>query len=83
MEARKRELQELSERQRFRGSDELATFKIINSIKELVAATSTLISSAKNGFLYVVPSEMLVITSLLGINAEAEKLIKPAAQQKR
>jgi sugar-specific transcriptional regulator TrmB len=75
MEARKRELQELSERQRFPGSDELATFKIIKSIKELVAATSTLISSAKNGFLYIVPSEMLVITSLLGINAEAEKLI--------
>ena len=76
MEARKRELQELSERQRFPGSDELATFKIIKSIKELVAATSTLISSAKNGFLYIVPSEMLVITSLLGINAEAEKLIE-------
>jgi sugar-specific transcriptional regulator TrmB len=75
MEARKRELQELSERQRFPGSGELATFKIIKSIKELVAATSTLISSAKNGFLYIVPSEMLVITSLLGINAEAEKLI--------
>jgi sugar-specific transcriptional regulator TrmB len=76
MEARKRELQELSERQRFRGSDELATFKIIKSVKELVAATSTLISSAKNGFLYIVPSEMLVITSLLGINVEAEKLIE-------
>jgi sugar-specific transcriptional regulator TrmB len=75
MEARKLELQELSQRQHFPGSDEHATFKIIKSVKELVAATSTLISSAKNGFLYIVPSEMLVITSLLGINAEAEKLI--------
>jgi len=76
MEARKRELEELSERQRFPSSDEHATFKIIKSVKEVVAAASTLISSAKNGFLYIIPSEMLVITSLLGVNAEAEKLIE-------
>ena len=76
MEARKRELQELSKQQRFSRSDEVTTFKIIKSVKELVAATITLVSSAKNGFLYVVPSEMLVIASLLGINAEAEKLIE-------
>ena len=60
MEARKRELQELSKQQRFRPSDEVTTFKIIKSVKELVAATVTLVSYAKNTFLYVVPAEMLV-----------------------
>ncbi len=60
MEARKRELQELSKQQRFRPSDEVTTFKIIKSVKELVAATATLVSYAKNTFLYVVPAEMLV-----------------------
>jgi sugar-specific transcriptional regulator TrmB len=79
MEARKRELQELSKQQRFRPSDEVATFKIIKSVKELVAATMNLVSLAKNGYLYVVPVEMLVITSLFGINAEAKKIIEQGA----
>jgi len=76
METRKRELQELSNQQQFRPSDEVNTFKIIKSVKELVTATMTLIPSAKDGFLYVVPAEMMVITSLFGINAEAKKLIE-------
>ena len=75
MEARKRELQELSKQQLFRPSDDVSTFKIIKSVKELVAATVTLTSAANKGFLYVVPTEMLVITSLFGINAEAKKVI--------
>jgi sugar-specific transcriptional regulator TrmB len=36
MEARKRELQELAKQQQFRPSDEVATFKIIKSLKELL-----------------------------------------------
>ena len=79
MEARKRELQELSKQQRFRPSEEVSTFKIIKSVKELVAATINLVDSAKNGYLYVVPAEMLVITSLFGINAEAKKIIEQGA----
>jgi sugar-specific transcriptional regulator TrmB len=79
MEARKRELQELSKQQRFQPSDEVSTFKIVKSIKELVAATINLVDSAKNGYLYVVPSDMLVITSLFGINAEAKKIIEQGA----
>ena len=74
MEARKRELQELAKQQRFRPSDEVSTFKLIKSIKEMVTATMTLVSSAKRGFVYVVPAEALVITSLFGINAETKKL---------
>jgi sugar-specific transcriptional regulator TrmB len=76
MEARKQELQELATRQRFRPSDEVSTFKIIKSVKEVVAATVTLTSAAKNGFLFVVPAEMMVISSLLGINAEVTKVIE-------
>ena len=79
MEARKRELQELSKQQRFQPSDEVSTFKIIKSVKELVAATINLVDSAKNGYLYVVPADMLVITSLFGINAEAKKILEQGA----
>jgi sugar-specific transcriptional regulator TrmB len=75
MAARKQELQELSKEQRFRPPDEVSTFKIIKSIKELVTATITLVSSAKNGYLYVVPTDMLIITALFGINEEAKKVI--------
>ena len=43
MEARKQELQELSKQQKFRPSDEVSTFKIIKSLKELVAVSMPLI----------------------------------------
>ena len=76
MEARKQELQELSKQQRFQPTDDVSTFRIIKSVKELVSATITLTSAAKNGFLYVVPGEMLVIASLFGINAEAKKIVE-------
>jgi len=76
MEARKQELQELSKQQRFQPTDDVSTFRIIKSVKELVSATITLTSAAKNGFLYVVPGEMLAIASLFGINAEAKKIIE-------
>ena len=76
MEARKQELQELSKQQRFQPTDDVSTFRIIKSVKELVSATITLTSAAKNGFLYVVPGEMLAIASLFGINAEAKKIVE-------
>jgi hypothetical protein len=65
MEARKRVLQELSKQQRFRPSDDVSTFKIIKGVKELVTATMTLVPSAKQGFLHVVPAEMMAITSFV------------------
>ena len=67
MEARKQELQELAKQQRFRPSDEVSTFKLIKSVKEMVTTTMTLVSSSKRGFVYMVPAETLVITSLFGI----------------
>src|SRR5665811_2126208 len=76
MEARKLELQELSKQQRFRPSEEVSTFKIIKSVKELVDVTITLVSSAKKGWINVVPAEMLLITELFGINEEVKKVIE-------
>jgi sugar-specific transcriptional regulator TrmB len=76
MEERKRELQELSKQQMFRPSDEVSTFKIIKSVKELVAATVTLVDATKSGFLYIVPGDMLLITELFGINEEAKRVVE-------
>ncbi|HYA33248.1 MAG TPA: helix-turn-helix domain-containing protein [Candidatus Bathyarchaeia archaeon] len=75
MEARKRELQELSAHEQFRPTDEVSTFKLLKTTKDLVAAAVTSVSSIKQELLYVVPPEMLVIASLFGINAEVKKLI--------
>ncbi len=76
MEARKRELQELSKQQRFRPSDDVSTFKIIKSVKELVAATTSLVASATKGWVNIVPAEMLIISELFGINEEVKKVIE-------
>jgi sugar-specific transcriptional regulator TrmB len=60
MEARKLELQELSKEQRFRPSDEgvsdeVATFKIIKSVKEFVTASIASVNSIQDEVLLVVP----------------------------
>jgi sugar-specific transcriptional regulator TrmB len=76
MEARKRELQELARQQQFRPADEVSTFKIIKSVKELVAAVTTLLTSVENGWVFVVPAEMLFITVLFGLNEVVKKAIE-------
>jgi sugar-specific transcriptional regulator TrmB len=76
METRKRELQELSKQQLFRPSDEVSTFKILKSVKELVAVAITSVASLQDEVLLVVPQLMLVIASFFGINDEMRKLIE-------
>lgn len=76
MEARKRELEELSKQQRFRPSDEVSTFKIIKSTKELVAAAIPLIESMKEEWLIAVPGLATVVASLFGINDAAAEFIQ-------
>ena len=76
MEARKRELQKLSKEQQFRPSDEVATFKIIKSVKELVSVSIASVNSIRDEVLLVVPQLMLVIASFFGINDEMKKLIE-------
>jgi sugar-specific transcriptional regulator TrmB len=76
MEVRKRELQELSQQQRFRPSEEVSTFKIIKSIKELIAVSIPLIESMKEEWLLAVPAVYTVIGSLFGVNDAAYEFIK-------
>jgi sugar-specific transcriptional regulator TrmB len=76
MEARKKELEELSRQQRFRPSDEVSTFKILKSVKELVAVSISSLDSIEAELLYVVPGQMLVIASVFDINAAANKLLE-------
>ncbi|MGZ4936173.1 MAG: TrmB family transcriptional regulator [Halobacteriota archaeon] len=75
METRRQELQELSKRQQFRPSDEVSTFKMLKSVKELIATRITSITSIKQELLYVVPDHMLVIASAFGINEAVKDLI--------
>jgi sugar-specific transcriptional regulator TrmB len=75
MERRKQELQEMSKQQHFRPSDEFSTFKIIKTIKELVAITIPAMKSVKEELLFCVPVEGLVVTSLFGVNEAAKELI--------
>ncbi|MGZ7194544.1 MAG: TrmB family transcriptional regulator [Halobacteriota archaeon] len=76
MEKRKRELQELSKQQRFRPSDEVSTFKIIKSMKELIAVSIPLIDSLQEEWLLAVPAIMTVFASLFGVNEAASEFIK-------
>ena len=76
MERRRLELHELSKEQRFRPSDEYSTFKIIKSVKELVAVTSSLATSSQEEFLYATPADTIALASLFGINEAAKKVIE-------
>jgi len=76
MHARKLELQELAKQQQFRPSDEFATFKIIKSIKELVAALLPIVGSMKQEWLIAAPESAVVIASQFGINEAAYEFIK-------
>jgi sugar-specific transcriptional regulator TrmB len=75
MEARKRELQELSERQRFRPSDELATFKIIKSLKELVSFTGSIAATMKNEVMIICPEEIITLASLFGLLEQVKEFV--------
>ncbi|MGA3198778.1 MAG: helix-turn-helix domain-containing protein [Halobacteriota archaeon] len=75
MEERRRELQELSQQQRFRPSDEVSTFKIIKSIKELLGVAIPLIDSLQEEWLIAAPAYMTVIASLFGVNQAASEFI--------
>ncbi len=75
MEVRKQELEELSKQQRFRPSDEFATYKIIKSLKELVATGTSLVEALEKELMYVIPGNMLIVASLFGITG-TKKLIE-------
>jgi sugar-specific transcriptional regulator TrmB len=76
MEEKKRELQELSQLQRFQPSDHVGTFKIIKSMKELIAVCMPLIESIHDEWLIACPAYMTVFASLFGVNEAASEFIK-------
>jgi HTH-type transcriptional regulator, sugar sensing transcriptional regulator len=75
MEARKRELHELSKQQRFRPSDEVSTFKIIKSVKELVSIAVPAAAACQDEVILVTPLEVIAIASLFGILEDVKKII--------
>ena len=77
MEEKKRELHELlQQQQRFRPAEEVSTFKIIKSIKELVAVGISLVNSAQEEWLVATPAFLTVVASLFGVNEAAHDFIK-------
>jgi sugar-specific transcriptional regulator TrmB len=74
MERRKRELQELSKQQRFRPSNECSTFKIIESVKDLLAIALPTVGSIEKEWVVVCPAIITVFSSLYVLE-EDKKLI--------
>jgi sugar-specific transcriptional regulator TrmB len=64
MEARKRELQELSKQQRFQAAGGIASYKILKSMKEVVSVTLSSLASAEKEWFAVVPPILTVFSSL-------------------
>ncbi len=66
---RKRELEELSRQQQFRPSDEVATFKVLKNIREIVGETASTVLSTEKEFLWVMHKEGLLVASMFGVNS--------------
>ncbi len=64
MERRKQELQEMSQQQRFRPSDEFATFQIIKNLADGVSRGLSVLNSMEKEWVAVVPAIITVISSL-------------------
>lgn len=76
MEKRKQELQELAKQQLFRPSDEVSTFRIVKSIKELITVMLPILGSMHEDWIMAVPSTAAVIASQFGINEAAYQFIE-------
>ena len=76
LEARKRELQALAMQQRVLPSEELGTFKILKSVKEVITAAIPLINSMQDEWLVAIPGTAAVLASLFGINDAQREFIK-------
>jgi hypothetical protein len=75
METRKQGLQELSKEQPLRPVEEVATFKIIKSMKELAALSMANAASIKEEMVFVFPVRALSIASLVGMTEAFKKLL--------
>ena len=76
MQIRKRELEEILKQQSRKPSDEFYTYKIIKSVKEIVADSVSSLTSEKKELVFVLPKEQLVMGSLYGISEASKKFIE-------
>ncbi len=76
MEQRKRELEELARQQRFRPSDEVSTFKIMKSLKEVIAATASSLLALEKDYFAVVTESTVIVASLFGLNPLSKEFIE-------
>jgi hypothetical protein len=67
MEQRKRQLEELARQQRFRPSDEVSTFKILKSVKEVLTVSLSAVAAAEKEWVAVIPPIATVVSSLFVI----------------
>ncbi|MGZ4920080.1 MAG: TrmB family transcriptional regulator [Halobacteriota archaeon] len=74
MEQRKRALEELSRQQHFRPSDEVATFKILKSMKDVMTVLLSTLASAEKEWIAVVPPIATVFSTLFVIEGDREFL---------
>ena len=75
MEIRKQELEEIVALQHFRPSDELPTFKVITSLRDLIGLTVTALATAVQEWVIVCPAVYFVVFSLYTIE-EAKTFIE-------
>jgi hypothetical protein len=69
-------LEELVQQPRFHPPDEVSTFKIIKSTKELIAGAVPMIDSIRKERLLVVPGLAAVVASLFGVKEAAAAFIQ-------
>ncbi|MFZ0011097.1 MAG: helix-turn-helix domain-containing protein [Halobacteriota archaeon] len=81
LEARKRELQELAKQQQFRPSDEVATFKIIKNLKELVTTMLPILTSLEEEWLCVIPAQAAAVFSQFGMLPFTQEFIERGGKQ--
>jgi sugar-specific transcriptional regulator TrmB len=81
MEARKRELQELAKQQQFRPSDEVATYKIIKNLKELVTTMLPILTSLEEEWLCVIPAQAAVVFTQFGMLPFTREFIERGGKQ--
>ncbi len=74
MERRKQELEELSRQQRFYPSEEVSTFKMLKSVREVLAVILPALASAEREWLAVVPPIMTIFSVLFVIEGDKEFL---------
>ena len=79
MEARKRELQELAKQRQFRPSDEVATYKIIKNLKELVTTMLPILTLLEEEWLCVIPAQAAVVFFQFGMLPFTQEFIERGA----